>query len=41
MGRDMNKGLSMDKKETDMAHWQMVDYKGKMENPVLRQGVKF
>lgn len=34
VGRDMSKGLSLDKKETDMAHRQMMDYKGKMETCV-------
>lgn len=30
----MDKGLFMGRKEIDMAHRQMVDYTGKMENAV-------
>lgn len=30
-----NKGLQLDREETNMAHRQMTAYKGVMENPIL------
>lgn len=35
----MDKRQFMDRKEIDMAHRQMVDYTGKMENTMLEQSV--
>ena len=36
-----DKGLPLDREETDVAHSKMAVYKGKRGNPVLRQVFNF